>query len=166
MEAIFRPIGWDEFPPDFVPTFQALRGDAGEAMILEDNLFVEQILPGAIVRELSQEEHDVYRAPFAEPGEGRRPTLTWPRELPIGGEPRDVIEIIEGSSAWLAESLVPKFFVNAEPGALVTGATREFCRTWPNQTEITVSGIHFIQEDAPDEIGHAIAAWIENLPKV
>lgn len=164
MEAIFRAIGWDEFPADFVPTFQALRSDAGEQMILEDNLFVEQILPGAILRELSQEEHDAYRAPFAEPGEGRRPTLTWPRELPLGGEPADVIEIIAQSSAWLAESLVPKFFVNAEPGALVTGATREFCRTWPNQTEITVAGIHFIQEDAPDEIGRDIAAWIQNLP--
>ena len=128
-------------------------------MVIEDNLFVEAVLPGSIMRELSTEEHDQYRRPFRVP-EHRRPTLTWPREIPLAGEPADVVEIVREYSEWLPGTSFPKLFINAEPGAILTGAQREFCRTWKNQTEVTVSGIHFIQEDSPDEIGKAIHDWL------
>ena len=132
-------------------------------MILENNLFVERVLPGSIIRDLSETEMDVYRRPFLEPGESRRPTLTWPREIPLDGHPSDVVSIVDEYSAWLSESNVPKLFINAEPGAILTGDQREFCRMWPNQTEVTVKGVHFIQEDSPDEIGHALVQWIGGL---
>jgi haloalkane dehalogenase len=164
MEAIVRPIAnWDEWPDAARKLFQALRSPAGEQMILEKNIFVENILPGSVLRKLTAAEMAVYRRPFEEPGEGRRPTLTWPRQIPIGGEPDDVTAIARDYSAWLAESDLPKLFVNAEPGAILTGATREFCRSWPNQTEVTVAGNHFVQEDSPDEIGQAIASWLAGL---
>lgn len=164
MEAIVRPIaGWDEWPDAARQVFQALRSPAGEQMILEKNVFVENILPGSVLRGLTDAEMAVYRRPFQEPGESRRPTLTWPRQIPIAGEPEDVTAIARDYSAWLAESDVPKLFVNAEPGAILTGASREFCRSWPKQTEVTVAGSHFIQEDSPDEIGQAIASWLAGI---
>ncbi len=164
MEAIVRPIAsWDEWPEAARKLFQALRSPAGEQMILEKNVFVENILPGSVLRKLTDAEMAVYRRPFDEPGEGRRPTLTWPRQIPIAGEPEDVTAIARDYSAWLAESDVPKLFVNAEPGAILTGAAREFCRSWPNQTEVTVAGNHFVQEDSPDEIGRAIADWLADI---
>lgn len=164
MEAIVKPLTWEEWPDAFRETFQALRGPQGEGMILDQNLFIEGILPEAILRDLSEEEMAVYRQPFANPGEDRRPTLTWPRELPIAGEPADVVDLVEQYGEWLASSPVPKLFINAEPGAIVTGAARDFCRSWPNQEEITVPGVHFVQEDAPDTIGKTIAQWIARLP--
>ena len=164
MEAIVRPIAsWDEWPEAARQLFQALRSPAGEQMILEKNVFVENILPGSVLRKLTDAEMAVYRRPFDEPGEGRRPTLTWPRQIPIAGEPEDVTAIARDYSAWLAECNVPKLFVNAEPGAILTGAAREFCRSWPNQTEVTVAGNHFVQEDSPDEIGRAIADWLAGI---
>ncbi len=132
-------------------------------MILEQNIFVEQVLPGAVLRDLSDEEMAVYRRPYRQPGEGRRPTLTWPREIPIEGEPTDVVEIVENYGEWLSHGALPKLFINADPGAILTGRQREFCRSWPNQREITVAGNHFIQEDSPDEIGRAIAEWYQEL---
>ncbi len=128
-------------------------------MIIERNLFVEAVLPGSILRQLSQEEHDAYRRPFVEP-EHRRPTLTWPREIPIDGEPADVTEIVAAYAEWLVGSDVPKLFINAEPGAILVGPQRDFARTWPNLTEVTVPGNHFVQEDSPHEIGEALAAWL------
>ena len=128
-------------------------------MIIEKNLFVEAVLPGSILRPLSQEELDEYRRPFVDPPH-RRPTLTWPRQIPIEGEPADVTEIVQSYADWLSTSEVPKLFINAEPGAILTGSQREFCRRWPNLTEVTVAGSHFIQEDSPHEIGEAIAAWL------
>jgi haloalkane dehalogenase len=163
MEAIVQPITWADFPEAARGIFQGLRSAAGEDMILKQNLFIEAILPGSIARTLTPEEMAVYRRPFAEPGESRRPTLTWPREIPIDGEPADVCAIVEDYGQWLAESAIPKLFVNADPGAILGGGQREFCRTWPNQTEVTVRGIHFIQEDSPDEIGIAIAQWRRGL---
>jgi haloalkane dehalogenase len=164
MEAIVRPIAsWDEWPEAARKLFQALRSPAGEQMILEKNVFVENILPGSVLRKLTDAEMAVYRRPFDEPGEGRRPTLTWPRQIPIAGEPEDVTAIARDYSAWLAESDLPKLFVNAEPGAILTGAVREFCRSWPNQTEVTVAGNHFLQEDSPNEIGRAIADWLADI---
>lgn len=164
MEAIARPQGWDHWDKMGAgsrPVLQALRSEAGEAMILRDNLFIERMLPEAVLRTLSGEEMAEYRRPFAEPGEGRRPTLTWPREIPIEGEPADVAAIVAGYADWLATSSVPKLFVKGEPGAiLAVEANLDFVRGWPAQTEVTVAGIHFLQEDSPDEIGRAIADWI------
>lgn len=163
MEAIVRPVSWDEFPEGARGVFQGFRSPAGEQMVLENNVFVENVLPGSILRDLSDEEMEVYRRPFTEPGEARRPTLTWPRQIPIDGEPEDVVAIAQDYADWLSTSEVPKLFVNAEPGALITGNTRDFCRAWPNQTEVTVAGSHFIQEDSPDEIGAALADWLPTL---
>jgi len=163
MEAIVSPVTWADWPDAARDIFQAMRSDAGEEMILEQNLFVEAILPAAVLRDLSDEEMAHYRAPFAEAGEGRRPTLTWPREIPAEGEPADVVEIVERYGEWLAGSDVPKLFVNAEPGAILTGPQREKCRAWPNQTEVTVAGNHFVQEDSPDEIATAIGAWLDGI---
>ena len=163
MEAIVRPLAWGEFPDRSRGIFQGFRSEAGEGMVLENNLFVERVLPGSILRELTEEEMSVYRRPFTEPGEGRRPTLTWPRQIPIEGEPADVTDIVKTYAEWLEKSQIPKLFINAEPGALLTGAQREFCRRWPNQHEVTVRGSHFIQEDSPTEIGTAINAWLESL---
>ncbi len=164
MEAIVMPIAsWDDWPPPVKPVFQGFRSPAGEQMVLEQNVFVEQVLPGAVLRDLTDEEMKVYRRPFEEPGESRRPTLTWPRQIPIEGEPADVVKIVADYGAWLKESPVPKLFVNANPGAILRGAAREFCQSWPNQTEVTVAGTHFIQEDSPDEIGRAVAEWVRGL---
>jgi len=163
MEAIVRPVSWDEWPDAARKLFQSFRSPAGEEMILEKNVFVENVLPGSVLRGLTEAEMAVYRRPFAEPGEGRRPTLTWPREIPVDGEPADVVEIVRAYGEWLAASPVPKLFVNAEPGAILIGAQREFCRGWPSQQEVTVRGIHFIQEDSPDEIGRAVAEWRRSL---
>ncbi len=163
MEAIVQPLTWAQWPEASQRVFQGFRSENGESMILEKNVFVERVLPGSIKRGLSEEEMAEYRRPFSEPGEYRRPTLTWPREIPIEGEPADVTEIVGSYAAWLRESPVPKLLINAEPGAILVGEQREFCRTWPNQTEVTVPGIHFIQEDSPDEIGRAIAEWLGKL---
>ena len=163
MEAIVQPLTWTQWPEAALRVFQGFRSTNGESMILTSNLFVERVLPGSIMRELTDEEMAEYRRPFLEPGESRRPTLTWPREIPIEGEPEDVTEIVGNYAVWLRQSPIPKLFINAEPGAILVGEQREFCRTWPNQTEVTVPGIHFIQEDAPDEIGQAIADWLRAL---
>jgi haloalkane dehalogenase len=165
MEAIVRPQGWDHWDNmNMRPLLQALRSEAGETMVLQDNFFIEKILPGAILRTLSPEEMAEYRRPFEEPGEGRRPTLTWPREIPIEGDPADVTAIVTAYADWLAASDVPKLFVKAEPGALLAaGANLDTARAWPAQTEVTVAGIHFVQEDSPDEIGRAIADWMRQL---
>ncbi len=163
METIVKPVTWDDWPEAARGIFQAMRSEAGEEICLVKNVFVERILPASVLDPLPDEVMAEYRRPFAEPGEGRRPTLTWPREIPIDGEPADVAEIVEDYARWLATSDVPKLFVNAEPGTILTGPQREFCRSWPHQTEVTVRGLHFIQEDSPDEIGQAIAAWYRTL---
>lgn len=163
MEAILQPITWADFPEDARSIFQGFRSNDGEMMVLEKNLFVESVLPGAILRKLSDEEMAVYRAPFVNAGEDRRPTLTWPRQIPIEGEPPEVARVATDCGRWLAESRIPKLFINAEPGAILTGRQREFCRTWRNQTEVTVEGIHFVQEDSPDKIGEALAAFVRSL---
>lgn len=164
MEAIVAPIpSWDAFPEASRAIFEGFRSTAGEDMVLEKNLFVEGVLPGSILRKLSDDEMNEYRRPFANAGEDRRPTLTWPRQVPIAGEPKDVVEIVGSYSAWLAETGIPKLFVNADPGALIAGPVRDLVRSWPNLTEVTVAGSHFIQEDSPDEIGKAILDWHRTL---
>ena len=161
MEAIVRPLTWDEWPEDARGIFQAFRSPAGEELVLEKNLFVEGVLPAAVLRDLG-EDLEAYRAPFREPGERRRPTLDWPRQIPIDGEPAEVVEVVQAYSDWLAGSPVPKLLVNADPGSILVGAQREFCRSWPNQSEVTVPGSHFVQEDSGDAIGRAVAAWMSS----
>jgi haloalkane dehalogenase len=163
MEAIVSPVTWAEWPDAARAIFQGMRSPAGEEMILEKNVFVERILPASVLRGLTDEEMAVYRRPYLEPGESRRPTLTWPREIPVDGEPADVVDIVRRYGEWLSTSDVPKLFINAEPGAILAGRQRESCRTWPNQREVTVKGIHFVQEDSPSEIGRAIADWYASL---
>jgi haloalkane dehalogenase len=165
MEAIVRPQTWDHWDnANMRPALKALRSEAGEEMVLRDNFFVEQILPKAILRTLSADEMAAYRRPFAEPGEGRRPMLTWVRQIPIEGEPAEVNTIVAAYAEWLAKSDVPKLFVKAEPGLLVAaGANLDFARNLPAQTEATVAGVHYVQEDSPDEIGRAIAGWMGAL---
>ncbi|MCG7574349.1 haloalkane dehalogenase [Phaeobacter sp. CNT1-3] len=164
MEGIVAPVpSWDAFPAAARPIFEAMRSPAGEEMILENNTFVEAILPGSILRDLSEEEMNEYRRPFLNKGEDRRPTLTWPRQIPIEGTPADVAEIVSAYSAWLRETPLPKLFVNAEPGALIAGPVRDYVRSFPNLSEVTVAGSHFIQEDSPDEIGTAVKDWLQGL---
>lgn len=164
MEAIVRPMEWSQWPEGARSIFEGLRSPDGEGMVLEKNVFVERILPGSVLRELTEAEMEVYRRPYTEPGESRRPTLTWPREIPLNGEPADVVAIVGAYASWLESSHdLPKLFVNADPGAILIGEQREFCRSWPNQTEITVAGNHFVQEDSPIEIGEAVRALIESL---
>ena len=159
MEAIVRPLTWEEFPANGRDVFQAFRSEAGEELILDKNLFVEGVLPASVIRDLGP-DLDVYRAPYADGGERRRPMLDWPRSLPIEGEPADVVADVQAYADWLAQTPVPKLFVNAEPGSILVGAQREFCRSWPNQTEVTVPGRHFVLEDSGDAIGRAVADWI------
>jgi haloalkane dehalogenase len=163
MEAVVTPLTWADWPENARRAFQGFRSDKGEEMILTNNTFVERVLPGSVLRKLSDEEMAVYRKPFANAGEDRRPTLTWPRMIPIEGEPADVVKVVEDYSAWLAKSDVPKLFINAEPGSILVGRQREVCRRWPNQTEITVKGLHFIQEDSPDEIGAAVKDFVKRV---
>lgn len=163
MESIVTPLTWADWEDPARSVFQGLRAPEGERMVLEENIFVEAMLPRGVHRTLSDEEMAHYREPFRDRGEGRRPTLTWPRNVPIDGEPADVAAIVADYAVWLAEGDVPKLFVNAEPGAIVRGRVRDFVRSWPNQTEITVAGRHYIQEDSPDEIGAAIADFVRKL---
>ena len=160
MEGIPRPIaGWEEWSEAATPIFQGFRSEKGEEMILDRNMFIERLLPGSMLRKLTEAEMTEYRRPFLR-REDRWPTLTWPRQIPIAGEPADVVQIATDYSRWMAENDVPKLFVNAEPGAILIGAVRDFCRTWKNQTEVTVPGSHFIQEDSGPAIGQAITAWM------
>ena len=163
MEGIVKPVTWDEWPENATKVFQGFRSEAGESMVLDKNIFVERVLPSSIMRELSEEEMDEYRRPFLNPGEDRRPTLSWPRQIPIQGEPKEVVEVVENYSKWLSSSDLPKLFINADPGSILTGKQREFCRSWPNQEELTVKGTHFMQEDSPDEIGKAVSRFVSKL---
>ncbi len=163
METIVRPLTWEDWPEAARGIFQAMRSPAGESMVLEKNVFLERILPASILRRLEPEEMEAYRRPFAEAGERRRPMLTWPRQIPIDGEPREVVERVAAYGRWLEASPVRKLFVDAEPGSILTGAQREYCRRWPNQREVTVRGGHFVQEDSPREIGAAIRSFVESL---
>ena len=163
MEAIVRPVTWMEWPEAARNIFQAMRSKAGEEIVLTKNVFVERILPSAILRDLTNEEMEEYRRPYVKPGESRLPILTWPRQIPIEGEPPHMVETVHRYAHWLSESEVPKLFINAEPGSILTGSQREFARSWPNQKEVTVAGRHFIQEDSPNEIGRAIREWLNSL---
>lgn len=161
MEAIAKPWSWEEWPEAAREIFKTFRSPAGDEVVLQKNVFVERVLPASVIRRLTEEEMAVYRHPFLQPGESRRPTLTWPRQIPLGGEPTDVVELVERYGKWIATSNIPKLFINADPGMILVGPQREFCRTWLNQQEVTVKGLHFIQEDSPVEIGQAIARFLD-----
>ena len=163
MEAIVRPLTWDEWPAAARSIFEGFRSDGGEEMILERNLFVERVLPNSIIRELTDAEMNAYRAPFRTAGEDRRPTLTWPSQIPIDGEPEDVTQIVSDYAEWLQAANVPKLLINARPGSILVGNQLEFCRGWPNQTEVNVDGLHFIQQDSPDDIGRAVAEFVTRI---
>jgi len=160
MEGIVRPFaGWEEWSAAATPIFQGFRSDKGESLILDRNMFIERVLPGSVLRKLSDAELTEYRKPFVN-REDRWPTLTWPRQIPIAGEPADVVRIAADYAAWMAANDLPKLFVNADPGAILIGPVRKFCRSWKHQTEVTISGSHFIQEDSGPVIGKAIADWM------
>jgi haloalkane dehalogenase len=162
MESIVSPREWKDLPESRAPIFRDLRSDKGERMILDEHLFIELLLPRLIRRQLTDAEMNAYRRPFKS-RESRWPMLVWPRELPIGGEPADVVEIVQAYGRWLAGSPIPKLLINAEPGSLTIGRSRDFCRAWPNQEEVTVSGVHFIQEDSPGEIGVALRGFLQKI---
>jgi haloalkane dehalogenase len=162
MEGIVAPVSWDDWPESARGIFQGFRSEKGEDLILNRNMFIEAILPSSIIRDLTESEMDAYRAPFTEPT-SRQPTLNWPRQIPIQGEPAHIVELVEQYGAFMAGSDIPKLFINADPGSILVGPQREFCRSWPNQKEVTVKGLHFIQEDSPLEIGLAVAAWLKNI---
>jgi len=163
MEGIVTPLGWSDWPERARGAFQGFRSEIGEDMVLNKNMFVERILPGSILRKLADEEMAEYRRPFVNPGEDRRPTLSWPRQIPVEGTPTDVVAVVDDYSRWLAASSMPKLFINAEPGSILVGRQRDVCRSWPNQTEVVVKGLHFIQEDSPDDIGRTVAEFIRRL---
>ncbi len=163
METIVTPVTWDDWPESSRRVFQGMRSDAGEEIVLEKNVFVERILPASVLEPLPDEVMDIYRKPYLQPGESRRPTLTWPREIPIDGEPADMVRVIEANEAWLSGEEVPKLFVNADPGSIMGDRVRERVRAWPSQTEVTVPGVHFVQEDSGAQIGRAIADWLRSL---
>jgi haloalkane dehalogenase len=163
MEGIVCPVTWDDWPESARGIFQGFRSDKGEDLVLERNMFVEAVLPSSVMRGLGEEEMQHYRAAFSTP-EDRQPTLNWPRQIPIDGEPAEMVDLVSSYGQWLAgNETLPKLFINAEPGSILTGKPREFCRSWPKQTEVTVNGTHFIQEDSPVEIGQAVAAWLTTL---
>ncbi len=163
MQGVLGDFAWHHWPEKVQILFKRFRSPEGEELVLGGNYFVENILPAMTLRDLSEEEMDEYRRPYRNPGEDRRPTLTWPREIPIEGYPSDVLKVIEENNAWLAESPLPKLFINSEPGAVLIGEHRDMVRAWPNTTSVTVAGLHYIHEDSPAEIGSALAGWYEGL---
>ena len=163
MEAIVMPLTWDQWPDMATKIFGLFRSEAGEELVLEKNFFVETILLGDSLSGYSDEEKEEYIRPFINSGEDRRPTLTWPRQIPLDGEPKEVVDEVAKNADFHKNSEIPKLFINADPGTILTGDQREFVRSWKNQKEITVKGNHFVQEDSADEIGSALNEFIKNL---
>jgi haloalkane dehalogenase len=162
MEGIVKPVSWADWPAGGVGIFKGFRSEKGEDLVLNRNMFIEAVLPTSVIRTLSEAEMDAYRAPFPKPDD-RQPMLNWPRQIPIEGEPEDVVALVNEYGAFMAGSKLPKLFINADPGQILVGQQREFCRSWPNQQEVTVKGLHFVQEDSPVEIGQAVANWLKTL---
>ena len=162
MEAIVKPMSWDDWDQDAAGIFKGFRSEKGEDLILNRNMFIEAVLPASVMRTLTEAEMNTYRAPYVN-ADDRQPLLNWPRQIPIEGEPENIVDLVNEYGAFMASSEMPKLFINADPGSILTGRQREFCRTWPNQQEITVKGLHFIQEDSPLEIGQAVAKWVDNI---
>jgi len=167
MEAVAVPMSFSDLPEAAQAFFKALRSPAGEEMVLKQNIFIEQVLKRATIRDLTPEEAEHYRRPFLEPGEGRRPTLSFPRNLPLDGEPPDTVTTIAESANWMERSVdLPKLFIHGAPGTLMRGPVLEAVRAWPNQTEVTLRGVKLLQEDSPEEIGGAVADFVRRLRRV
>jgi haloalkane dehalogenase len=162
MEGIVCPLSWDDWPEAARGIFKGFRSDKGEELVLQRNMFIEQVLPSSVIRDLTEEEMSHYRS-WAQQPDDRQPTLNWPRQIPIEGEPAAMVELVDSYGNWMASNHIPKLFINAQPGSILTGRPREFCRSWLNQTEVMVAGSHFIQEDSPVEIGRAIAQWHKTI---
>ena len=163
MQALIGNFHWHHWPEEVQALFHRFRSDDGEQLVIQENMFVEKVLPAMVIRDITEQEHNEYRRPYRTPGEDRRPTLTWVREIPIEGEPADVLDIVERNAAWLQESPLPKLFINTDPGAVLVGEHRALCRSFPNQTEVTVPGLHYCHEDSPDQIGQAIADFLPTV---
>jgi len=163
MEAIVSPINWSDWPEQARGIFKGFRSAKGEDLILKRNMFIEAVLPSSIIRKLTKDEMDEYRKPFLNEND-RQVTLNWPRQIPIEGEPSHMFRLVTSYAEWISnDGDIPKLFINADPGSILIGNQREFCRGWKNQTEVTVNGLHFIQEDSPHEIGEAISSWMRNI---
>ena len=163
MEAIVSPIDWSDWPDQARGIFKGFRSAKGEDLILKRNMFIEAVLPSSIIRKLTKDEMDEYRKPFLNEND-RQVTLNWPRQIPIEGEPSHMFRLVTSYAEWISnDGDIPKLFINADPGSILIGNQREFCRGWKNQTEVTVNGLHFIQEDSPHEIGEAISSWMRNI---
>ena len=163
MEAIVCPMTWDDWPESARGIFKGFRSDKGEDLVLQRNMFVEAVLPSSVIRQMGEEEMNQYRKPFIRVAD-RQPTLNWPRQIPIDGEPPHMVDLVASYGEWMASNQeLPKLFINAAPGSILTGKALKFCRTWPNQKEVTVAGTHFIQEDSPAEIGIAVAEWLKTI---
>ena len=163
MEAIVCPVTWDDWPESARGIFKGFRSDKGEDLVLQRNMFVEAVLPSSVIRQMGEEEMNQYRKAFTKAAD-RQPTLNWPRQIPIDGEPPHMVDLVASYGEWMASNQeLPKLFINADPGSILTGKARKFCRTWPNQKEVTVAGTHFIQEDSPVEIGIAVAEWLKTI---
>jgi len=163
-ETIVRSRSWDEMDQSARSLFERLRSPEGEELVLKDNVFIEKLFPARILRSLSEAEMAVYRRPYLRPGEDRRPTLQFPREIPVDGAPEHTAQIVKDYGDWMATNDIPKLLIIGDPGAVLTGGLLDFCRPWRNQEEVTVRGKHFLQEDSPHEIGQAIARWLVRLP--
>ena len=163
MEAIVCPMTWDDWPESARGIFKGFRSDKGEDLVLQRNMFVEAVLPSSVIRQMGEEEMNQYRKAFTKAAD-RQPTLNWPRQIPIDGEPPHMVDLVTSYGEWMASNQeLPKLFINADPGSILTGKARKFCRTWPNQKEVTVAGTHFIQEDSPAQIGIAVAEWLKTI---
>lgn len=163
MESIVMPLTWAGWPEKAQEIFQGFRSPVGEELVLDRNLFIEAVLPSAVLRDLSEAEMDEYRRPHRNPAD-RQPLLNWPRQIPIDGEPPEIVALVSQYGAWLAsDDSPPKLFIDAEPGSILVGEQRDFCRSWPHQSQVTVKGLHFVQEDSPHDIGDAIANWLRSL---
>lgn len=162
MEGIVKPVSWSDWPETAVGIFKGFRSEKGEDLILSRNMFIEGVLPSSVIRKLSEAEMDAYRAPHLK-SDDRQTLLNWPRQIPIDGEPEDMVELVNEYGMFMTNSQLPKLFINADPGSILVGPQREFCRSWPNQQEVTVKGLHFLQEDSPAEIGQAVADWLQTL---
>jgi haloalkane dehalogenase len=161
METFIAPLTLEDLPESFRPTLMAVRSPAGETLVLDENMFIEKMLPGVVQRTLSADEMAEYRRPFLAAGDDRWPTLQWAREVPLSGEPADVHDRIAAYSAWLKTASLPKLFVDADPGVFITGRIRKLASSFPSQRRVVVGGLHFVQEDSPKEIGRAIASWLK-----
>jgi len=163
METFVAPLTLEDLPEGFRPTLKAVRSPAGEAIVLDENMFIEQMLPSVTQRALTADEMAEYRRPFLQAGDDRWPTLQWAREVPLSGEPADVHDRIAAYSVWLNTAPLPKLFIDAEPGVFITGRVRRLASSFPDQHRVVVAGLHFVQEDAPDEIGRAVADWLKRI---